>query len=151
MRTASFLFILVWVTLPSTLGQQPIHGGSEAAIRALEHEWVDGQARNNNRALDLIFDNALVYVEYGKLVTKGEYLSRIKRAGPQINQIFMEPMSVRLFGRTAIVIGTYREKLAKGGKPGIKRWRFIDTWVYEKNGWVLVAAAATPLTQHEKP
>ncbi len=147
-RTAGLLFILIFAMPLLTTGQQPIQDGSEVAIRALEHEWVNGQSRNNNQALNLIFDNALVYVEYGKLVSKGEYLSRIKWAGPQINQIVMEPMSVRLFGRTAIVVGTYREKSVKGGKPGLKRWRFIDTWVYEKEGWVLVAAAAAPLTQH---
>ena len=47
------------------------HGGTASNITALEHAWVDGQSRNDNGALNLIFDNALVYIEYGKLVTKG--------------------------------------------------------------------------------
>jgi uncharacterized protein DUF4440 len=38
-------------------------GGTAAAIRALEHEWVEGQSRNDNHALNLIFDNSLVYIE----------------------------------------------------------------------------------------
>jgi len=57
-------------------------------------------------------------------------------------------MSVRTFGNTAIVVGTYRERAVKGEKVQLRRWRFIDTWVYKKNGWVLVAAAAAPLTEH---
>ena len=44
-----------------------------------EHQWVDGRSWNDNRALDLIFDNAVVYVEYGQLVTKGDYLARIRQ------------------------------------------------------------------------
>jgi ketosteroid isomerase-like protein len=129
-----------------TLGHQPILGGSVAVIRALEHEWVDGQSHNNNRALALIFDDALIYVEYGKLVSKGDYLSRIKWAGPQIHGIALEEMSVQVFGSTAVVVGSYRENSFGSGKGSRVRWRFIDTWVYKKNGWVLVAAAAAPLS-----
>jgi len=145
MRIASYLVTLICVLSLSISGQQAAMGGSEAAIRTLEREWVEGQERNNNRALDLIFDNALVYVEYGKLVTKGEYLSRVKWAAPQPSQIALEPMSVSLFGRSAIVVGTYRERSISQGKTQLRRWRFVDTWVYQKNGWVLVAAAAAPL------
>lgn len=145
LRMLSHGFILICALSLSMSGQQAAASGSEATIRALEHEWVDGQARNNNRALDLIFDNALVYVEYGKLVTKGEYLSRIKWVTPQPSQIVLEPMSVRLFGTAAIVVGTYREKPVGLGKTQLRHWRFVDTWVYEKNGWVLVAAGAAPL------
>jgi len=105
------------------------------------------QSHNDNRALDLIFDDSLVYVEYGKLVAKGDYLSKIKWTNPQVDQIAMEPMTVHTFGTTAIVVGTYRQRDATGGKPRLRRWRFLDTWVYKKGGWVLVAAGAAPLTE----
>jgi hypothetical protein len=113
----------------------------------LEREWTEAQSHNNNRALDLIFDNALVYVEYGKLVSKAEYLSRIRQEIPTQDEVVMEPMSVRTFGGTAIVVGSYRETQRKRGQTLIKRWRFIDTWVYKKNGWALVSAGATPISQ----
>ena len=147
MKNAGLCFILVCTTTVSLSGQQAEDGGTAAAIRGLEHAWVEGQSRNDNGALDLIFDNSLIYIEYGQLVSKGDYLSRIKRAGPQVSQIIMEPMTVRTFGNTAIVVGTYRERDVPGAKPALRRWRFIDTWVYKKSGWVLVAAAATPLAQ----
>jgi len=145
MRIAGLCFLLVCTMALPLRGQEVEESGTAAAIRALEHAWVEGQSRNDNGALDLIFDNSLIYIEYGELVSKGDYLSRIKRAGPQLSQIIMEPMTVRTFGNTAIVVGTYRERDAPGAKPALRRWRFIDTWVYKKSGWVLVAAAATPL------
>lgn len=126
--------------------QQGANGGTEATIRSLERAWAEGQSRNDNGVLDLIFDNSLVYVEYGKLVSKGEYLLRVKSAGSQISQILMEPMTVRIFGDTAIVVGTYREREVRGSKAGVKRWRFVDTWVNKKGGWVLIAAASAPVT-----
>jgi Domain of unknown function (DUF4440) len=156
------LLLMMACPLP-VLAQESNQGGTAAAIRALEHEWAEsqsrndnhalehewaeGQSRNDNHALDLIFDNFLVYVEYGKLVTKSEYLLRIKDAGPQLSQVVLEPMTVRTFGSTAIVIGTYRERDVNAVTPRPRRWRFVDTWVYNERGWVLVAAAAAPLTE----
>jgi len=29
----------------------------------------------------------------------------------------------------------------------MQQWRFVDTWVYKKKGWVLVAAAAAPVAK----
>jgi Domain of unknown function (DUF4440) len=147
MRATGWWLTLLCALSPCAFAQEGNDGGTAAAIRALEHQWVDGQSRNDNVALDLIFDNSLVYVEYGKLISKGEYLLRVKTASPQTIQIVMEPMTVRTFGKTAIVVGSYREKEMKGGKPGVKRWRFVDTWVYTKSGWVLVAAGAAPMTE----
>lgn len=147
MRIAACCCVLFCFASLSASGQQLAEGGTAAGIRALENAWTVGQSRNDSGALDLIFDNALVYVEYGKLITKAEYLSRIKRESPQQDQIVMEPMTVRTFANTAIVVGTYSEKQVEKGSLELKRWRFIDTWVYKKSGWVLVAAAAVPLSK----
>ena len=87
-RPMGLLLIMV-CTFP-VFSQEINQGGTAAALRELEHEWVEGQSHNDNRVLDLIFDNSLVYVEYGRLVTKSEYLLRIKDAHPQLSQIVME-------------------------------------------------------------
>lgn len=147
MKSTSWMLILLCSMSPFVYAQEADEGDAASAIRALEREWVVGQSRNDSRALDLIFDNALVYLEYGKLVTKGEYLSRIRTSEPLLDQIVMEPMTVRTFGNTAIVVGTYREKVIKDGKPFLKRWRFVDTWVCKKSKWLLVSAAAVPVSR----
>jgi len=54
-----------------------------------------------------------------------------------------------VFGRTAIVVGAYRKRDVKVGKPQLSRWRFVHTWVYKKNGWALVAAGAAPLLNNQ--
>jgi hypothetical protein len=60
---------------------------------------------------------------------KGEYLSRVRAAEPNPSQIAMEARTVRTFGGTAIVVGTYHEKSIAGRNAQQKRWRFVDTWV----------------------
>jgi hypothetical protein len=147
MRTIRLLLALVCASSLSLSAQEPAASDVATAIRALEAEWVAAQSRDDNRALDLMFDNALVYIEYGKLVTKGDYLLRVKSAKPQLSQIVMEAMTVRTFGSTAIVVGTYRDKSVSDGKAHSGRWRFVDTWVYKNGRWMLVAAAAAPLSR----
>ena len=143
------LFILIFAVTRPVFGQQATEEDTATVIRALEHKWVDPQTRNDNRALNLIFDNALVYVEYGRLITKGEYLARIRQAGPQVSQIVRRVATIRQFDHTAIVVGTYREKERGSAQSRVKRWRFIDTWAYKQNGWVLIAAAATRVSKQE--
>jgi ketosteroid isomerase-like protein len=146
MKTTGLLLILMCAALLPVPAQDSTES-SASRIRALERGWLEAQARNDNHSLDQIFDNALVYVEYGRLLSKSDYLSRIRTEGPHEQQIVMEPMTVRTFGSTAIVVGTYRERSTKNGKSPVVRWRFIDTWVYKKGSWVLVAAAAAPLAK----
>ncbi|HEY1676560.1 MAG TPA: nuclear transport factor 2 family protein [Candidatus Sulfotelmatobacter sp.] len=139
------LAIMIFVSATFVSAQAATSEGTAAAIRALEQEWTTGQSHNDNAALDLIFDNALIYVEYGNLVSKSEYLSRVKHSDPLSDQIELQPMSIRIFGHTAIAVGVYAEKQMRGSKHELRRWRFIDTWVYKKNGWVLVAAGSSPI------
>lgn len=136
--------VILFSCLPNILlsAQRPDESSS-AAIRALEREWVEAQSHNNNQALNLILDNAVVYVEYGQLVTKGDYLSRIKHLSAGTDDVEMGPMRIQSFGYTAIVVGTYTETQRREGRRIVTRWRFIDTWAYKERGWVLVAAAAT--------
>jgi hypothetical protein len=56
-------------------------------------------------------------------------------------------MTVRTVENTAIVVGTYRETYVKDGKSSSKRWRFVDNWVKKQGRWMLVAAAAVPLSK----
>ena len=146
MRTIGLLLVLVCATSLSGSSQEA--GDSDAtAVRALEGERVKAQSRNDNHALDLIFDNALVYIEYGEVMTKGDYLSRVKSTKPHLQQIVLGAMTVRSVENTAIVVGTYRKTSLKEGKSSLQRWSFVDTWVNKKGSWMLVAAAAVPLSK----
>jgi Domain of unknown function (DUF4440) len=147
MKTIGLLLVLVCATSLSGSAQEAGDSNAATAVRALESERVKAQSRNNNDALDLIYDNALVYIESGKVMTKGDYLSRVKSAKPQLQQIALEAMTVRTVENTAIVVGTYRQTDVKDGTSSLKRWRFVDTWVNINGSWMLVAAAAVPLSK----
>ena len=147
MRTIGLLLVLVCATSRLVPAQEAADSDTATAIRALEYKWFEAQSHHDNRALDLIFDNALVYVEYGRLISKGDYLLSVRSVKPPLQQIVLEAMTVRTFGSAAIAVGTYRETDVKDGKSFLKRWRFVDTWVNKNGNWLLVAAAAAPLSK----
>lgn len=145
MRTRCVLLILACAISRAAPVQES--SGEEAAvtIRALEHAWFAAQSHNDNRALNQIFDNALVYIEYGRILSKSEYLAKVRTEDSHRQQVVMEPMTIRVFGTTAIAAGTYRERSIKNGKPLVRRWRFVDTWIYKQGAWKLVAAGSAPI------
>jgi hypothetical protein len=119
------LMLVVTAMRIAPVAQETLNSGTVTVIRMLEKQWTVGQARNDGAALDLW----------------------IRAQPPGTDQITMEPMNVRISGNTAIVVGSYFEKQTAGQSRPIKRWRFVDTWINKKNGWVLVAAAAAPVTE----
>ena len=147
MKAAVWLLMVVYAGLVCAPAQDSGNGGTTTAILAREQAWSDAESRNDNRALDQIFDNALVYIEDGRLATKGDCLARVRLAGSHPRQIVAAATTVHIFGSTAIVVGTYREVAVKDGKVSPTPWRFIDTWVNKQGRWMLVAAGASPLSK----
>jgi ketosteroid isomerase-like protein len=146
MRKAGFAAILAWSVLVTVAAQSSNDAAGRSTILALEHAWDQAQERGDAKALSTIFDDALIYVDYdGKLLTKAEYMARVKANNTHMQQIVAEEMSVQMFGTTAVVVGTYRAKGIESGKPYVKRGRFTDTWVLRGTNWICIAAGTTPI------
>jgi ketosteroid isomerase-like protein len=123
----------------------------EAAARdrvlALEKAWNQAYKAGDTHALDAILDNSLVLVEDdGSLKTKAEFLASVKTSSANQEQVAPESLTVKVFGKTAIAIGVIAVKGTKGGKPVLRRERFIDTWINKNGSWVCIATDATPMT-----
>jgi ketosteroid isomerase-like protein len=58
-----------------------------------------------------------------------------------------EGMTVKLHGNTAIVTGIFKMKGMDGGKPYLRRGRFVDVWMYENGSWVAISSQATPIAR----
>jgi ketosteroid isomerase-like protein len=122
------------------------NSGARSNILALEYAWDQAQERGDTKALSALFDNSLIFVDYdGKVLTKPEYLARIKSDLTHTEQVVTETMDVHVLGNTAIVVGVYRVKGIEGGKPYARRRRFTDTWMLLGGNWTCIAAEATPI------
>jgi ketosteroid isomerase-like protein len=144
MKQIALAAILIYSTAANT--QTMGDPGARQNIVALEHAWDQALQRGDARALSAIFDNGLIYVDYdGKLLTKPEYLLRVKENDTHLQQVVTEEMDVQIFGSTAIVVGTYKVKGLEKGKAYLRRGRFTDTWVLTGKNWICVAASTTPI------
>lgn len=146
MRTTGFVVILLISTALFAAAQNVDNSGARSNILALEYAWDQAQERGDIKALSAIFNDSLAFVDFdGKIFTKTEYLARVKSDASHLQQIVTESMDVQVIGNTAIVVGTYRAKGIEGGKPYLRRRRFIDTWMLMGDHWICIAAEATPI------
>lgn len=113
---------------------------------ALEKAWNQAYKLGDTKALGTLLDSALVLVEDdGSLKTRAEFLASVKSSSANEEQVAPESLTVHIFGQTAIAVGVLAAKGSRGGKPYVRRERFVDTWILKNGNWVCVATNATPI------
>jgi ketosteroid isomerase-like protein len=148
MRNIVLLALLALASPRYAPAQDSGDAAAKSNILALEHAWDQALGNSDVKALSAIFGNSLIYVDFdGKLMTKPEYLARVRSNAIHLEQVVADVVNVQILGSTAIVVGTYRVKGEANGKQYIKRGRFIDTWVLTGGQWSCIAASATPILE----
>ena len=150
MKLAGILMVFVSMSALCAPAQNLSDSATKSKIAALEGAWNQAYKSGDAKALDALLDDAIVLVnDDGSTTTKSEFLAAVKSAKPetgsQEQQVAPATMSVHVFGNTAIATGIFRAKGVEGGKPYVRRERFIDTWVYQGGRWTCVATDATPI------
>lgn len=148
MRLTGFLLLVICATALLVRAQDTADSAVRSKIIALEKAWNQAYKAADTRALDAILDNEIVLVaDDGSVQSKAEFLGGIKATAnnSQEQQVSPESMSVHVFGNTAISTGVFRAKGVEGGKPYVRRERFVDTWIFKGGKWVCVATNATPV------
>ena len=139
--------VVAAVLLATTLS--PAQESTESVsskIIALEKAWNQAYKLGDTHALDSILDDQVVLInDDGSLQSKREFLQSVKATNSQEQQVSPESMNVHVFGATAIATGVFRAKGVEGGKPYVRRERFVDTWILKSGKWVCVATNATPV------
>lgn len=147
MRRSFCLMILMYGLAANIPAQDSANdSATQSKVLALESAWNMAEERGDTRALDMIFDNAMIYIdEDGTLLTKTQFLARLRGSGPHVQSLVTQTIGVRVYGEMAVVAGSYRAKGIKQGKPQQWEGRFIDTWVLKRGAWVCVVAQSTPV------
>ena len=146
MRLTSLLTGLLCATAVLVQAQDETEAGVRSKIIALEKAWNQAYKLGDRRALDGILDDQIVLInDDGTVQTKAEFLASVKGSNSQEQQVAPESINVHVFGNSAIATGVFRAKGVEGGKPYVRRERFVDTWLYKGGKWVCVATNATPV------
>jgi ketosteroid isomerase-like protein len=150
MRVTAFLLILLWVTASLIPAQDDASSDVQSRIVALEKAWNQAYKLGDRKALDGILDEQIVLInDDGSMQTKAEFLASVRKTNSSSNsqdqQVAPESIKVHVYGNTAIAMGVFRAKGIEGGKPSVRRERFVDTWLFKNGKWVCVATSATPV------
>ena len=140
---AAFFLVLAAQFSSPIKGQTTDESAARSKLLALENAWNQAESFKDLKALEVLFDDRLVYVDFdGALLTKAGFLSRVRSA--HLQQVVTESVSAEIFGSTAVVTGTYHSSEFKGGRSVVRRGRFVDVWVFKKRNWLCVSAQSTP-------
>jgi hypothetical protein len=71
----------------------------------------------------------------------------LKAQGNSLSNFEMGPMSVRLFGNTAVVTGSDTEKSTEAGKDTSGKYIWTDVFVKQNGKWRAVASQSTRVTK----
>src|SRR5215470_985864 len=143
----SFLLLILALAPTSTFAQNEAEAATQAKIIALEKAWNQAYKLGDKKALGALLDDAIVLIEDdGSMKTKADFLASVQSTSSNEEQVAPESLTVHVFGQTAIAVGVFAAKGSKGGKPYVRRERFVDTWILKNGNWVCVATNATPIT-----
>ena len=144
LRTTMIAVAVVCAFSTCCPAQNETAGVNGSKLLALESVWNQAEEKGDIRALDLIFDESMVYIdEDGTMLTKSQFLIRAKKAGTQLQSLTTHSMTAHVYGNLAVVVGSYRANGTEHGKPYQRDGRFIDVWIFKRGAWVCVVAQAT--------
>jgi len=139
---ACALMAVAMAMLPLRAQDESSDSGTRSKIFALENAWARAAEIKDIKAMDAILDQAFLYVDFdGRLMTKTEVLADVKSTSVQ--QVVTDAMTANLHGNTVIVTGIFKVKGFEGGKPYLRRGRFIDVWMYKGGSWVAISSQST--------
>lgn len=116
----------------------------QASLREMENRWTAAiPNRDTTVAQELLAKDYVGVTSKGKTVNKRGLLAEIKKDKDTYTSAKNGKMDVRVFGNTAVVMGSTREKgKDKDGKEFDRTFRWTDTWVERNGRWECVASQA---------
>ena len=115
----------------------------EAALRQIEHTWVDAFLHKDQAALGRILaDDWAGQYPWGN-ENRDQALAALVSTRAHIDSLTLGPMHVRIFGDVAFIQGTDDERSSFAGKDTSGHYSWTDIFVRRKGRWVAVASQLT--------
>ena len=126
--------------------KKPTASGNAATdeLKQVESDWVEASKTKNADKLGEILADSWVALGWdGKRTDKAKALADMKTPGNSLDSIDMGPMTVRIFGSTAVVTGSDTEKSMEYGKDTSGKYIWTDVFVKQNGKWRAVASQST--------
>jgi len=116
-----------------------------AQIEQMEHDRIRTNVRKNMGALDAVTADDYVQIDWvGRVLGKAATLERIRSSDMQSHSL--EDLNVRVYGNTAIVVGTAIRKGVTGDRDISGTFRYTRVYVNRDGRWQVVHFQQTRVT-----
>src|SRR5690348_3806565 len=144
MKPHFIVCLIAFSMLPAFGAPRADTASVERTLMQMEREFAQANMKNDTATIDRILADDFDSIDYeGNSLSKAGYIGDIKSGGSRTQSFKMGPMKVRIFGDTAVVIGSYEEKSTYKFKDTSGKYSFTDVWVKRGGDWQIVAEQTT--------
>jgi ketosteroid isomerase-like protein len=116
----------------------------EQTLMQMERDWGAAEIKKDYAAVERILADDWVGIDYsGNIVPKEQAIADLKSGTSTLVSEELGPMTVRVFGNTAVVTGSDTEKSADRGKDSSGNYVWTDVFVLRNGRWQVVASQST--------
>ncbi len=110
-----------------------------AAIKQLEHDWIDAAKTGDADKLNQILaDDWSALGPDGTKITKAAFVENYKSGKSKIESFDFGAMDVKVLGNVAVVQGSDTEKSVTDGKDSSGKYAWTDVFAKRNGKWVVV-------------
>ncbi len=138
------LLIGILAASATTAGAEGSPANAENYIKASEAAWAQSSVHGDPALVEKILADDFLGLDDGKLFDKTSAVADAGKDAGEYASIHVDYAHVRFFGKTAVAQGA-ETWTRKDGVQGRHVW--MDTWVYRKGQWQVVAADDTTVAK----
>lgn len=117
---------------------------TEQTLINTEKAWNEALLANDLATVNRIVADDWVGIDFkGAMTSKEETLAQLKSGESRNEYVELGDMNVRVYGDTAVVMGTDTEKSVYQGENTSGRYAFTDVFVKKDGRWQAVASQST--------
>jgi ketosteroid isomerase-like protein len=135
------------MSILSALDRASASPGDAEQLREIEQDWADAYVKRDTSFAQTITSDDFAFVgPDGNVVKKDDYIKSM--TGDTIFAEFkLENLNVRIYGETAVVIGTCAIKAQAKEEDESGKFSFTDVFMKQKGEWKAVSGQVTPVAQ----
>ena len=146
-RALVFAFFLVVLCAGTAPAKEKAPAWNEASVLATTKAWADMMGKADVAALQKLLDEKYMHIHgTARVEDKAQFLEAFSSGARRYEPLQLEGVSVRMFGKTALVNGTFALKAHVGGKvlEGVNRFGLVIQSTPGGNTIVSFQATAVP-------
>jgi ketosteroid isomerase-like protein len=135
----------------------PLHAQVEAApdqklMQTIEDRWSDAILKRDQYGLENTLSPQFVDISGdGEITTRNQQVARLFVKDVNILELSQKVVSVRVFGETAVVTGTYTLRKKESGNTAEEKGVFTHVFGRTRSGWLCVQSQRTAIVERQAP